>query len=175
MRQSPSTAIGPGAFQRPNVDNSRYVPHLDVHKLHDSPSLLHSGAFLISNNMAASTGLVTPVTELPPNMMGGMNGEANQHAANTAMDYFDFDLSSFAMEGGLESTGITLDPVPEEIDLDAQIADQNRMMESRPANGVTEPIWSNNQDRGHSEDGFSQAEVITGQQLHEQVSNRVMT
>jgi hypothetical protein len=168
----------PIGIQRPIMDNPnpRHVPHLHNY-LHDPPSLMHSGAFHISNNMAASsTGPITPIYELPPSMMGQVSGDTVPQPSNAAMDYFDFDLSTFAMEGGLESTGITLDPVPEEIDLDGvqAVADQGRIMESRSqiiANGMTEPIWSNNDETQHgkSAEGFVQAAVMTGQQLHEQV------
>lgn len=182
MRQSPSTAIGSGAFRRTNyLDNSRHVAYLGVENPHDPPSLMHSGAFLISNNMATSaTGHVTPINELPPSIMGAINGDANQLPGNTAMDYFDFDLSSFAMDGGLESTGIALDPVPEEIDLDAvqMTADQSQVMNPGPAipNRVIEPTWSNNQGsrQGHVADTLSQKALVTGQQLSEQVSVKLL-
>lgn len=177
MRLVTSTApIAPVAFQRAimDMDIPGHVPHQ-----HDSPSMVHSGAFHISNNMAASsTGPITPIYELPPSMMGQVSGDAVQQPSNAAMDYFDFDLSSFAMEGGLESTGITLDPVPEEIDLDAPqpLAEQEQVVESRNRiipNGGTEPIWSNNGDIPNGPaSGFAQAAVITGQQLHEQVSRK---
>jgi hypothetical protein len=169
-------------FQGANMDNPRHVPHLHNY-MHDPPSLMHSGAFHISNNMAASsTGPITPIYELPPSMMGQVSGDTVQQPSNAAMDYFDFDLSSFAMEGGLESTGITLDPVPEEIDLEtAQIVhEQDPVVESRnraTSNGGTESIWSNNEaiHHGNPTNGSAQAAVVTGQQLHEQVSSRAFS
>lgn len=183
MRQSPSTAIGSGAFPRTNyLDNSRHVAYLGIDNPHDPPSLMHSGAFLISNNMAASsTGHVTPINELPPSIMGAINGDSNQLPGNTAMDYFDFDLSSFAMDGGLESTGIALDPVPEEIDLDAaqMTTGQSQGMNPGPVipDRMTEPTWLNNQGsrQGHATDDLSQKTVATGQQLSEQVSIELLT
>lgn len=143
-----------------------------------------SGAFSISNNMAASTasssGLVTPISELPPSIMGEGDMANGDSLQQLPMDYFDFDLSSFASDGVLTSTGISLGMNGEE---DAQIdnyLDTNGRTESvvhengdtASASAPSAAIWAERDQKlskNHAENPTQTAATQSNQQLHEQV------
>lgn len=154
------------------------TPQLAAH-LPELPSLLHSGAFLISNNMAASSaassGLVTPINELPPSIMGDSNPANSDPQQQLSMDYFDFDLSSFGMDG-LASTGINLEAAPEVEDQPRMAASEGRTMETRDSSrslGDAGTIWENNVDpqNGNATNVLATTTLGSrGELLHEQVS-----
>lgn len=101
--------------------------------------------------------------------LSGANGDGQ-----LPMDYFDFDLSSFGMDGGLAATGISLQAVPE-VDENPRIAvNQHRVSETTSLSGSADAgtIWANTVDHqgGNSGSGLSQTSVTSkGEMLHEQV------
>lgn len=106
-------------------------------------------------------------------MMGDHNGANGD--GQLPMDYFDFDLSSFGMDGGLAATGISLQAVPE-ADENPRMITQDRMLEttshSTPADAGT--IWANTVDHqnGNSARDMPQHAIAPkGEMLHEQVSS----
>lgn len=152
------------------------TPQLAVH-ISELPSLMHSGAFRISNNMAASSasssGLVTPINELPPSMMGETNSANGD--SQLPMDYFDFDLSSFGMDGGLAPTGINLQAIPEVDDDHRMAVNQSRTLETRrlSSSAGAGTIWADTVDHqnGNSVSDLAQTAMASrGEMLHEQVS-----
>lgn len=153
----------------------------------NTPTFITSGAFLISNNMAASrassSGLVTPISELPPSAMGeGDIANGGDLQQQLPMDYFDFDLSSFASDGVLTSTGINLGVHGEEDEQINNLLDTNRGMESNMhdnGNGANAPtpaaaMWGESDQRLSGNSAESNPHPTTAQsnqQLHEQVSS----
>ncbi|KAJ9120734.1 hypothetical protein QFC22_002665 [Naganishia vaughanmartiniae] len=133
--------------------------------------------------MGASTALpsgqVTPISELPPSIMGEgdiANGDSHQQLP---MDYFDFDLSSFASDGGLTSTGINLGINGDDDGQIQNFLDTSTRTESAiHGNGNTgsaaapaAAIWGEGDQRlsGGPAEKTSQPAMMQGnQQLHEQ-------
>ncbi|KAJ9105492.1 hypothetical protein QFC21_001863 [Naganishia friedmannii] len=129
----------------------------------------------------SSSGLVTPISELPPSIMGEgdvANGDSHQQLP---MDYFDFDLSSFASDGVLASTGINLGLHGEEdaqIDsfLDTSRGTANDSHENGNIANSTAPaaaMWGEGDQKlpGNAVESASHTSMAQGnQQLHEQLA-----
>lgn len=106
-------------------------------------------------------------------MMGDTSGPNGD--SQLPMDYFDFDLSSFAMDGGLAPTGINLQAIPEVDDNQRMEANQSRTEETRRLSSSADAgtLWADTIDH-RNENSVSElaqtAMASRGEMLHEQVS-----